>query len=80
LQQMSGLCRELVACKLERLRLLGYARDIEFLFFSNDTCRPNWEFVGDLDADAQKIIHEIFDFSHSIARADDELALRARPN
>jgi hypothetical protein len=80
LQQMSGLCRELVACKLERLRQLGYARDLELLFFANDPCRPNWEFVDDLDDDAQKIIREIFDFSHDVARAEDELILRARPN
>jgi hypothetical protein len=80
LQEMSVLCRRLVACRLEDLRRLGYARDLDLLFFANDTCRPCWELVDDLDADAQKIIREIFDYSHSAGRANDELAFRARPN
>jgi hypothetical protein len=80
LQQMSDLSRQLVECRLEELRRLGYERDIEFLFFANDPCKPNWEFVGDLDEEAKLIIRQIFDNAHDVARAEDELILRARPN
>jgi hypothetical protein len=80
LQQMSGLCRELVACRLEELRRLGHSRDIELLFFSNDYCRPDWSLVDYLDEEAQRIVRQIFDNAHDVARAEDELILRARPN
>jgi hypothetical protein len=36
--------------------------------------------VDYLRDDAQKIVREIFDLSHDVARAEDELELRARPN
>jgi hypothetical protein len=80
LQQMSDLCRQLVGKRLELLRQLGYERDIELLFFANDHCRPNWEIVDDLDEEAQLIVREIFDNAHDVARAEDELELRERPN
>ena len=80
LQQMTDLRRQLVAYQLEKLRRLGHARDIEFLFFSNDMCRPNWEFVDDFSDDAQKIVREIFDLSHDVWRGENELMSRARPN
>jgi hypothetical protein len=80
LRQMGDLCRQLVACRLEELRRLGHARDIEFLFFANDPCRPNWEFVDDIDEEAQLIVREISINAHDVARGEDELKLRARPN
>jgi hypothetical protein len=80
LQQMRDLSRELVGCRLERLRQLGYARDIEFLFFAGDPCRPDWRYVEDIKAEAQEIIKRIFDNAHDVARAEDELKLRALPN
>jgi hypothetical protein len=79
LQQITDLRRKLIAIQVENLCALGHARDIELLFFANDTCRPDWRFVDDLDDDAQKIVREIFDLSHDVARAEDELELRARP-
>ena len=75
LQEMTDLRRKLVAMQLEKLFELVDARDIEFLFFANDTCRPDWRFVDDLGEDV-----EIFDLSHDVTRAEDELKLRARPN
>ena len=80
LQQMTDLRRKLVAMQLEKLFELVDARDIELLFFANDTCRPDWRFVDNLSDDAQKIVREIFDLSHDVARAEDELILRERPN
>jgi hypothetical protein len=80
LQQMTDLRRQLVASQLEKLSQLVDARDIELLFFANDTCRPDWRFVDDLGDDVGKIVREIFDLSHDVARAEDELELRERPN
>jgi hypothetical protein len=80
LQQMSGLCRELVACRLEELRRLGHSRDIELLFFSNDYCRPDWSLVEGFGDEAQQIVREIFVNAHDGACASEELALRVRPN
>ena len=80
LQEMTDLRRKLVAMQLEKLCELGHARDIEFLFFANDTCRPDWRFVDDLSDDAQKIVREIFDLSHDVWRGENELASRERPN
>jgi hypothetical protein len=80
LQQMTGLCRQLVVARLELLRQLGHARDIELLFFSNDYCRPDWSLVDCLGEEAQRIVREIFADAHDVARAEDELELRARPN
>jgi hypothetical protein len=54
LQEMTDLRRKLVAMQLEKLFELVDARDIELLFFANDTCRPDWRFVDDLSDDAQK--------------------------
>jgi hypothetical protein len=80
LQQITDLRRQLVAKQLKKLFELVDARDIEFLFFANDTCRPDWRFVDDLSDDAQKIVREIFDLSHDVWRGENELGLRARPN
>jgi hypothetical protein len=80
LQEMTDLRRKLVAMQLEKLFELVDARDIELLFFANDTCRPDWRFVDDLSDDAQKIVREIFDLSHDVWRGENELGLRARPN
>jgi hypothetical protein len=80
LQEMTDLRRKLVAMQLEKLFELVDARDIELLFFANDTCRPDWRFVDDLSDNAQKIVREIFDLSHDVWRGENELGLSARPN
>jgi hypothetical protein len=80
LQKMTDLCRQLVAARLNALCQLGHSRDIELLFFSNDYCRPDWSLVDYLDEEAQRIVRQIFDNAHDVARAEDELILRARPN
>jgi hypothetical protein len=79
LQQMTGLCRQLVAARLEALCQLGHARDIELLF-ADGYCRPDWSLVDCLDEEAQQIVREIFDRAHDAMRTEDELELRARPN
>jgi hypothetical protein len=75
LQQITDLRRRLIEIKLEWL----CPRDVELLFF-NDYCRPDWSLADVLGADVDKIVREIFDLSHDVARAEDELELRARPN
>jgi signal transduction histidine kinase len=80
LRQMGDLCRQLVECRLALLRQLGHSRDIELLFVAGDYCRPDWSLVDYLDEEAQRIIRQIFDNAHDVARAEDELELRASPN
>jgi hypothetical protein len=75
LQQITDLRRRLIEIKLEWL----CPRDVELLFF-NGYCRPDWSLAEALGADVDKIVREIFDLSHDVARAEDELELRARPN
>jgi hypothetical protein len=78
LQQMADLDRQLVEKRLEALCQLGHARDIELLFA--DGCCPDWSLADCLGEEAQRIVREIFADAHDVARAVDELELRARPN
>jgi hypothetical protein len=80
LMQMSVLSHQLIALRLEELCSLGHERDIEFLFFANDPCRPDWQYAAEFNEKVRLIIKEIFTNAHDAARADDELALRAKPN
>jgi hypothetical protein len=80
LERVRDLSRQLVGCQLERLRFLGYGRDIEFLFFAGDPCRPNWQYAADIHTEAQEIIKRIFESAHDAAHAEDELRTRALPN
>ena len=77
LQQLNDLRRRLIAIQLENLCALGHARDIKLLF-ANGYGQPDFDFAGAFGA--QKIVCEIFNLSHDIAIAEDELELRARPN
>ena len=79
LQQLNDLRRKIIAIQIENLRALGHARDIKLLF-ANGYGRPDFDFAGAFGEDAQKIVCEIFNLSHDIAIAEDELELRARPN
>jgi hypothetical protein len=74
LKEVTDLRRRLVATKLTRLN----ARDIELLFPRGSFCRPDWIMAEALDV--EETVREIFDLSHDVARAEDELELRARPN
>jgi hypothetical protein len=58
---------------------LGHARDIELLF-ADGYCCPDWSLADCLGEEAQRIVREIFADAHDVARAVDELELRARPN
>jgi hypothetical protein len=80
LRQMGDLCRQLVECRLALLCQLGHSRDIELLFVAGDYCRPDWSLVECLDEEAQQLVREIFVGAHDVVCAEDELALRARPN
>ena len=79
LQQLNDLRRRLIAIQVENLCALGHARDIKLLF-ANGYGQPNFDFAGAFGEDAQKIVCEIFVLSDDVARAEDELELRARPN
>jgi hypothetical protein len=79
LQQLNDLRRRLIAIQVENLCALGHARDIKLLF-ANGYGQPDFDFAGAFGEDAQKIVCEIFNLSHDIAIAEDELMSRARPN
>jgi len=79
LQQLNDLRRRLIAIQVENLCALGHARDIKLLF-ANGYGQPDFDFAGAFGEDAQKIVCEIFNLSHDIAIAEDELATRECPN
>ena len=71
--------RRIIALYIEDLHTMCNARDIKMLF-PNGYGQPDFEFAGAFDEDAQKIVCKIFNLSHDIAIAEDELATRERPN
>ena len=79
LQQLNDLRQRLIALYIEDLHTMCNARDIKMLF-PNGYGQPDFEFAGAFGSDAQKIVCKIFNLSHDIARAEDELQLRAFPN
>jgi hypothetical protein len=81
LRQATEAFRQLIKCRLEQLRRIGVdERDIKLIFPSGH-CHPDWCLVDDiLDEDAKQLVREIFADAHDVARAEDELELRARAN
>lgn len=79
LQQITALRRKLIEIQIDNLCALGHARDIKLLF-ANGYGQPDFDFAGVFDEVAQKIVCKIFNLSHDIAIAEDELASRELPN
>jgi hypothetical protein len=79
IREITEMRRHLVESQLAELRRLGHARDIELLF-ADGYCRPDWGLADCLGEDIHAIVKEIFINAHDVARAEDELELRARPN
>lgn len=79
LRQITDLRRKLIEIQIDNLCALGHARDIKLLF-ANGYGQPDFNFAGAFGEDAQKIVCEIFNLSHDIAIAEDELASRELPN
>jgi hypothetical protein len=80
LRQMTDVGHQLVEARLSMLRRLGHSRDIELLFVAGDYCRPDWNLVEGFGDEAQQLVRDIFVGAHDVAQAEDELALRMRPN
>jgi hypothetical protein len=79
LSRLSALNRQLIKCRLDLLRRLGHARDIELLFISEDYRKPDWDLVECFGEEAQQLVREIFVSAHDLAHAEGELESRGRP-
>jgi hypothetical protein len=55
LSRLSPLNRQLIKCRLDLLRRLGHARDIELLFISEDYRKPDWDLVECFGEEAQQL-------------------------
>jgi hypothetical protein len=75
LQQITDLRRKLAGQLMDSLG----ARDAELLF-ADGRCTPDWSLANDLGEDVHSTVVEIFTLSSHIQFAEDELALRERPN
>jgi hypothetical protein len=80
IREITAMRRHLIDNQLAELRRLGHARDIELLFEKDNYLQPDWGFADCLGEDVHAIVKEIFINAHNVARAEDELELRARPN
>jgi hypothetical protein len=65
---------------LEGLRVLGRVSDLALIFPHGSFLQPDWDFVAASGEDAVVIVCQIVGLAHDVARAEDELELRERPN
>jgi hypothetical protein len=72
-----AFCRGRSASK--RLSLLGYKRDIAFIF-PDGYAAPDWSYSDALPEEARGIVQKVYLFCEDIERAERELRLRERPN
>jgi hypothetical protein len=79
IREAAALRYEIVAYQIERLSLLGYKRDIEFIF-PDGYASPDWSYSDALPEDAQEIVRKVYLIMEDIERAERELRLRARAN
>lgn len=80
IREAADVRREVVEYQIEKLSLLGYKRDLEFIFPDGPAASPDWCFTDGLPWDAQEIVRKIYLITEDIERAERELRLRERPN
>jgi hypothetical protein len=79
IREAADLRHEIVEYEITHLSLLGYKRDIEFIF----PCgygTPDWSYSDALPEEAREIVRKVYLLTEDIERAERELNLRARPN
>jgi hypothetical protein len=79
IREAADLRHEIVAYQIERLSLLGYKRDIEFIF-PDGYGTPDFNYSDTLAEEAREIVRKVYLLTEDIERAERELRLRARPN
>lgn len=79
IREAADLRHEAVTYQIAHLSLLGYKRDIAFIF-PDGYGTPDWFYSDTLAEEARAIVHKIYLLTEDIERAERELRLRARPN
>jgi hypothetical protein len=79
IREAAALRYEIVEYQIKQLSLLGYKRDIEFIF-PDGYASPNWCYSDSLPEDAREIVRKVYLIMEDIERAERELRLRARAN
>jgi hypothetical protein len=79
IREAADLRHEIVAYQIEQLSLLGYKRDIAFIF-PDGYAAPDWSYSDALPEEAREIVRKVYLLYEDIERAERELRLRARPN
>jgi hypothetical protein len=76
IREAADLRHEIVAYQIEQLSLLGYKRDIAFIF-PDGYASPDWSYSDALPEDAREIVRKVYLLCEDIERAERELRLRA---
>jgi hypothetical protein len=79
-REAADVRREVVEYQIEKLSLLGYKRDIPFIFPDGYAASPDWSYTDELPEEAHEIVRKVYLITEDIERAERELRLRARPN
>ncbi len=79
IREAADVRHEIIEYQIEQLSLLGYKRDLQFIF-PDGYGTPNWSYSDELPEEAQEIVRKIYLITEDIERAERELRLRARPN
>ena len=79
IREAADVRHEIIEYQIEQLSLLGYKRDIKFIF-PDGYSTPDFDYSDGLPEEAREIVRKIYLLFEDIERAERELGLRARPN
>ena len=79
IREAADLRHEIVAYQIEQLSLLGYKRDIKFIF-PDGYASPDFDYSDALPEEVREIVRKVYLLTEDIESAERELELRARPN
>jgi hypothetical protein len=79
IREAADVRREVVEYQIEKLSLLGYKKDLPFIF-PDGYGTPDWCYFDELPEEAREIVRKVYLLTEDIERAERELRLRARPN
>ena len=79
IREAADVRHEIIEYQIQKLALLGYKRDIAFIF-PDGYGTPDWSYSDALPEDAREIVRKVYLLTEDIERAERELRLRARPN
>ena len=79
IREAADLRHEIVEYQIAQLSLLGFKRDIEFIF-PDGYGTPDFDYSDGLPAAAREIVRKVYLLTEDIECAERELRLRERPN